>query len=212
MKSYTDYLFDADGTLFDTVDLIYSCFNHVADKHLGHKLDRETLVKKIGMPLVDMLAHFLGRNIDINAVLDDYMQHQLEILADSVVPFPDVITTLDILKEKGKKLAIVTSRRRYSMEVILDVTKTRDYFDVLITPESTRLHKPNPEPALRALSLLDGSKETAVFIGDAFYDICSGSSAGTDTVFVTWSHNSASTLPVTPTWTIDSMLELIAPL
>ena len=129
-------------------------------------------------------------------------------MADSVNPFPHVIDTLERLKSAGKKLAVVTSRRRFSLERILDSTGTAKYFDVLVTPEDTTRHKPDAEPALKALSLLGADKTSTVFIGDALYDICSGTSAGIDTIFVNWSHAQLSSLPVPPTWTIDSLQEL----
>lgn len=211
MIPYDHYLFDADGTLFDTKDLIYSCFQHVAKIHFGTSLNKEAVISKIGMPLKDMLAHYLGPDLDLEAVLEDYMEHQIEILADSVAPFPKVIQTLETLKNKGKRLVIVTSRRRYSMEIILEATDTSQFFDDLVTPENTCLHKPNPEPVLKALSLLQANAQNAVLIGDTHYDICSGNSAGVDTVFVNWSYQSFSSLPVSPTWTINSIAELTAP-
>jgi pyrophosphatase PpaX len=129
-------------------------------------------------------------------------------MENSIHPFPHVIETLEILKNAGKKLAIVTSRRRFSMEKILEFTNTAKYFDVLVTPEDTTKHKPDAEPALRAMSLLGADKTGTVFTGDALYDICSGAGAGIDTIFVNWSHAPLSSLPVPPTWAIDSLKEL----
>ncbi len=208
MKVYDHYLFDADGTLFDTTDLIYRCFSYVADKHTDITLDRDTIISSIGLPLRDMLVMHLGSGLDYEHILDDYLNYQLSIMEDSISLFPHVTETLEKLKGSGKKLAVVTSRRRYSLEILLQSTDTAKYFDVLVTPEDTTRHKPNPEPALKALSLLGADKTSTVFTGDALYDICSGASAGIDTVFVNWSHAELSSLPVAPTWAIDCMQEL----
>ena len=62
------------------------------------------------------------------------------------------------------------------------------------------------------MNFLGADKTSTVFIGDALYDICSGASAGIDTVFVSWSHSELSSLPVSPTWVIDSLQELTADL
>jgi pyrophosphatase PpaX len=208
LKVYDHYLFDADGTLFDTADLIYRCFSYVAAYHTGITLDRDTIIRSIGLPLRDMLITHLGPGLDYEQILDDYLNYQLKIMEDSISLFPHVIETLDRLKSSGKKLAVVTSRRRYSLDIILQSTATAKYFDVLVTPEDTTRHKPDAEPALKALSLLGADKASAVFTGDALYDICSGASAGIDTVFVNWSHAELSSLPVAPTWAIDCMQEL----
>ncbi|MFV0435769.1 MAG: HAD-IA family hydrolase [Desulfopila sp.] len=210
MKIYDTYLFDADGTLFDTVDLICTCFDHITRKYRGITVERATVIAGIGAPLRSQLLEHLGPDIDQEQVLADYLEYQLSIMADKVTPFPHLAETLAALKAAGKKLAVVTSRRRYSLEKILESTGTARYFDVLITPEDTTRHKPDAEPAVKAMRLLHAEPASTVFTGDAHYDICSGASAGTDTVFVNWSHIERSSLPVQPTWTIDSLPELTA--
>ncbi|TKB27110.1 HAD family hydrolase [Desulfopila sp. IMCC35006] len=208
MKLYDSYLFDADGTLFDTVELICTCFQYVAEKYAGKTMDRRDIIHGIGLPLKSQLITHLGPELDHEHILDDYLQYQLSIMQDSIRLFPHVIETLALLKSAGKKLAIVTSRRRFSLEKILQSTDTAGYFDVLVTPEDTARHKPDAEPALKAMSLLGAEKTSSVFIGDALYDICSGASAGIDTIFVNWSHAARSSLPVAPTWAINSLQEL----
>jgi pyrophosphatase PpaX len=208
LKVYDHYLFDVDGTLFDTADLIYRCFSYVAGRHTDITLDRDAIIGSIGMPLRDMLVTHLGPGLDYEQILVDYLNYQLNIMEESISLFPHVIETLEKMKSSGKKLAVVTSRRRHSLEIILQSTATAKYFDVLVTPEDTTRHKPNAEPALKALSLLGAEKTSSVFTGDALYDICSGASAGIDTVFVNWSHAELSSLPVAPTWAINCMREL----
>lgn len=212
MKIYDHYLFDADGTLFDTKNLIFKCFQHVAEEFSGKTLDRQSVVNDIGLPLRDMLITHLGPNLNYDHILDEYLRYQLTIMEDSITTFPHVESTLKELQDSGKKLAVVTSRRRFSLDVILEATDTAKYFDILVTPEDTTKHKPDAAPALKAMELLKANKHSCVFTGDALFDICSGSSAGIDTVFVNWSHVALSSLPVPPTWTINSMQELSAPL
>ncbi len=208
MKPYDSYLFDADGTLFDTMDLICKCFQHVVEKYAGKTIEREIILRGVGSPLKSQLITHIGPDNDHDRILDDYLQYQLSIMEGSITPFPYVTETLEILKSAGKKLAIVTSRRRFSLEKILESTNTANYFDVLVTPEDTNRHKPDAEPTLKAMSLLGADKSSTVFAGGALYDICSGDRAGVDTIFVNWSHNQLSSLPVPPTWVIDSLQDL----
>lgn len=212
MKSYDTYLFDADGTLLDTTDLICDCFQFVAKKYTGMTVPREVILAGIGSPLRQQLTTHLGGNLDVDAMLEDYLQFQLKAIDSGLSLFPGVQETLEALKERGKKLGIVTSRRRYSLEIFLQYTSIHDYFEVLITPEDTNRHKPEPEPAIEAMKRFGASPSSTVFIGDAHYDICCGNSAGIDTIFVNWSHTDPSRLPIAPTWTIDTMSELTDPI
>lgn len=208
MKKYDSYLFDADGTLFDTVELICSCFQYVAEKYGNRQLSREKIVDGIGLPLKDQIIHHLGASLDHNIILDDYRDYQMGILKENVRLFPGVRETLQALKDSGKQLAVVTSRKRPSLDLILEFTDTAKYFDALVTPEDTEKHKPHAEPVLKAMTILQADKTNTVFTGDARYDICSGKDAGIDTVFVNWSHFPVTSLPTQPTWTISSMQEL----
>jgi len=210
MKSYNTYLFDADGTLFDTADLVCNCFQYVAQKYTSISLARQAILSGYGLPLKGQLIKQLGDDLDIDEVLEDFISYQMQILEDNIRPFPGVLRTLKTLKQAGKKLAIVTSRKRYSMNRILEITDTAQYFDTLVNPEDTTLHKPNAEPALLAISRLGSDKANTVFIGDSQYDILSGNAAGIDTVIVGWSHMDPDTLPVQPTWKIDHMENLVS--
>ena len=212
MKPYDTYLFDADGTLFDTVDLICRCFDYILDKYGCRSLPREQIMAGIGSPLINQIVNHLGPGLDYDMILDDYLQYQLRAMEGNVKVFPEVATVLAALQESGRRLAIVTSRKRLSLEVLLQITDTSKYFDALVTPEDTGRHKPDPDPVLKAMALLEADRDKTVFVGDAHFDICSGAGAGIDTIFVEWSHFDPSVLPVSPTWVIKSMQELCATL
>ena len=211
MKTYENYLFDADGTLVDTIDLIVDCFSYITARYAGRTPPREVIVAGIGTPLVDQLTLHLGREFATQDVLDDYLAYQLRVMGDRVALFPGIAEGLRVLRQSGKKLAVVTARRRFSLEIILRQTGIAQFFDVVVTPEDTGRHKPDPQPALLAMARLGADPAATVMIGDAVHDISCGAAAGIDTVFVGWSHTDPSTLPLPSTWTIASMAELVDP-
>ena len=211
MKRYDTYLFDGDGTLFDTADLVVHCFQYVAEKHCGRSISRAAILSGYGLPLKGQLEKQLGKDADIETILQDFIDYQMQIIDEDVRLFPQVRETLAELKQGGSKLAVVTSRKPRSLNRILLNTEIAQFFDTLVTPDDTRLHKPNPEPALLALSQLNREASQAVFVGDSQYDILSGHRAGTDTVFVNWSHLGIDTVPIEPTWRIDSIRDLVQP-
>ncbi len=211
MRDYMYYFFDADGTLLETTELIWQCFENTA-KVTGHgPIGRETALKHIGLTLRDQMAVYFG-------ILDDaeydryrtiHMDYQMSVYGQYLKLFPGVSDTLDKLKGKSKKLAIVTSRFRNSLDVYLRDTGIYDYFDVIISPESTKFHKPHSEPAIKALEELNALKSETLFVGDATFDIECGAGAGIDTAFVNWSINDPASLKKKPTWFINSMEDLI---
>jgi len=116
---------------------------------------------------------------------------------------------LQALQEKGKVLAVVTSRSQDSLFAYFRELKIYDYFTLFITPESTTKHKPDPEPLLAAISHLGAVPSDCIFIGDTRYDMECAHNAGITSCFVNWSESKADSLPVTPAFCIDTMHELL---
>ena len=141
------------------------------------------------MPFDEQLNDFIGplSEGEYDKIMISYRAFQEKIFKDSVKLFPKVKETLVELKNRDKKLGVVTSRKLPSVTKYLKYTKIFSLFDVLITPESTTKHKPNPEPALAALAQLDVVADRAILVGDAIFDIKCGQGAGVDTAYVNWS-------------------------
>jgi pyrophosphatase PpaX len=91
----------------------------------------------------------------------------------------------------------------------LKATGIWDFFDVIITPESTSKHKPDPEPVLAALKELACSSADALMIGDTSFDISCGAGAMVDTALVSWSMHDPATLPIQPTYIISDLSDLL---
>ena len=189
MNEYDAYLFDGDGTLYDTADMIYRCFQDICQKFRGFDIEKKRVYDTIGLPFDQQLNDFIGPLADgeYDEIMISYRAFQENIFKDSVKLFPEIKETLAELKSRGKKMAVVTSRKLPSVTKYLKYTDIFSYFDVLITPESTLKHKPNPEPAFEALKQLDINAKDALFVGDAIFDIECGRGAGVDTAYVNWS-------------------------
>lgn len=210
MKDYGFYLFDADGTLFDTAELIYQCFVYSCRKFGNRHITRQEVFNCIGLTLRKQFEKYLGplEPEHLEKIQAEHMNYQLSIYKKYLQAFPEVAESLEILKSKGKKLAVVTSRKIKTLTLYLQETGLYDFFDVLVTPEDTQKHKPDPEPALKALSLLGAVKSRSLFVGDSVFDIECGRNADIDTAFVNWSHSSSDLSKVKPTFCIDNLKEL----
>jgi pyrophosphatase PpaX len=101
---------------------------------------------------------------------------------------PGVEESLDRLGSAGIKVAVVTSKRRVSVEMALEIFPgLRNVVDRFVTLEDTAHHKPHPEPLLRALKLLGSiPKERAAYVGDSPFDVEAAKAAGLTSVAVSW--------------------------
>jgi pyrophosphatase PpaX len=150
-------------------------------------------------PLSDEAFHTIAK---------EHMALQLKIYREYLKVFPSVAEGLAMLTASGKHCAVVTSRRRNTLDLYLKETGIYQYFEVFVTPEITKNHKPDAEPALAALKLLSAPKDLALFIGDSFFDISCAAAAGIDSAFVNWSSNNPSEMPSQPTFFIDDLRHL----
>ena len=212
MKEYDYYLFDADGTLFDTTEMIVRCFRNTAKVNNLPAPDREEIVSRVGMTLRRQMEHYFGELSDetFNRYRETHMAYQLAIYREHLRLCPGVAESLVCLRERGKQCAVVTSRMLPTLTVYLKETGIFDYFSILITPENTQRHKPDPQPAVEALARLNGTPDQALFIGDSTFDIECGAGAGMATAFVGWSHNTRESLRCKPTWVFSDMRDVCA--
>ncbi|MBN1648475.1 MAG: HAD-IA family hydrolase [Spirochaetales bacterium] len=215
IPEYDTYLFDADGTLWDSADLIVASHQYTVrtfgDRRMGeNEVTAHHIKKMMGLPLRYQMELYFGPLSDdeYEEIYAVFRKHQEQIYRDYLKLFPGVAETLAALKKAGKKIAIVTSRKMQSLRCYTNELGIDSYFDTFITPGETQKHKPDAEPVLEALRQLASAPERTVFIGDALYDIQSGSSAGVDTVFVNWSYTRAADLETQPDYCIDRMNEL----
>ncbi|MBN2442908.1 MAG: HAD-IA family hydrolase [Spirochaetales bacterium] len=211
MKNYSCYLFDADGTLIDTAELIYQSYAHVISRFHGKHVTREEIIAGIGKPLITQLYEFFDWKTpdELKEINDTYEAYQFEIAGDYLKLFPGVKQVLGKLKENGDRCVVVTSRMMPSLSVYFKILGIYDFFDYFVTPDMTEKHKPEPDPVLKALELCESEPHDALMTGDSLFDIQSASAAGVHSCFVTWSQAPFDSTIVAPTYRIDSMEELL---
>ncbi|TDT58392.1 pyrophosphatase PpaX [Fonticella tunisiensis] len=178
-------LFDLDGTLIDTNELIVQSFKYTFKKHLNIDISKDEIVKFFGEPLHTTLARYDEKNAD--RLLKDYREYNESIHDSMIKGIEGAEEVLKELKNRGIKLGIVTSKRRTLAERGLNIFNLLGLMDVVITPEDTLKHKPEGEPAVKACKLLGVSPEEALMVGDSPVDILCGKNAGTKTCFVKYS-------------------------
>lgn len=182
---YKAVFFDLDGTLINTNSLIIDSFKHTIKYHLNIDYPEEKIVKFFGEPLLTSLERVNKDKASL--LLETYLKYNEKMHDDLVTSFKGVKEGLLKLKSKGIKLAIVTSKRKVMAERGLKVTGLYDYFDLYVTPENTKKHKPYGDPCLYALKELSLDKCEALMVGDSTFDILCGKNAGIKTCAVNYS-------------------------
>ncbi|MDY0094474.1 MAG: HAD-IA family hydrolase [Candidatus Vecturithrix sp.] len=212
MKCYEYYLFDADGTLLDSAELIYQSFAYACRIVADFPLTRAQVHAHVGLSVRALIERYLGplANEEYAAVYQAQLEFQLRMYRQYLTLFPGVLLTLQALKSQGKHLAIVSARRQDTLLPYLRETRIYDYFDVIVSPELTNgTNKPDPAPAFKALEAMNGLPEHSLFVGDVPTDVECGYRAGMDTAFVAWSHCAPENFSPQPTLILKEMQDLV---
>jgi pyrophosphatase PpaX len=204
-------LFDLDGTLFDSIDLLLACMRYAFEGFDGPHPTTEDWVAGIGTPLVKQLGAYARNEEELLALRDRYRAHQKEMHHVLARAFPDAIPVLQELQRRGLAMALVTSKGNVLAQEALDFTGMAPFLPVLVGADSVTRHKPAPEPVLLALELLHVRADEAVFVGDSPHDIHSGNAAGVETIAALWGPFSREQLLASrPTHLLDALTALPA--
>ena len=215
MSSDSDWsaiLFDLDGTVADTVDMILACYRHTMEAHLEEVPPDERWLSGMGTPLVTQLRGFARSQEESEEMLETYQTYQSSIPESMVTPFPGISEVLGNLTERGIPLAIVTSKRQEMTLWTLNACGVRDQFPTVVTADDITKGKPDPEPVLLALERLGIAPSPQIlFVGDSIHDVLAGRAAGVRTVAVTWGPFAAEELQaVNPDFMVGEPGELLA--
>jgi pyrophosphatase PpaX len=188
-------LFDFDGTLVDTTEMIFQSMRHATSSVLGRDdFSREELLANVGQPLPRQMEILDAEKAEL--LLEAYRAHHEEHHDALIAEFPGVDEALYRLRAAGVRVVVVTSKRRRSVEMALEKFPGLDLVvDLFVTMEDTREHKPHPEPLLKGLELAgDVPREKAVYVGDSPFDVQAAKAAGLTSVAVSWGAFSEDTL------------------
>lgn len=200
-------LFDLDGTLIDSNELIHQSFVHTFNEY-GYSFTRDEVLQFNGPPLFKTFSE-LNPNL-AEEMIQTYRKHNTENHDKYVKLFPSVKETLEKLKDRGFKMGIVSAKMRDGVEHGLTFTGIRSYFETIISIDDVMNPKPHPEPVLKAMMNLDGVAESSIMIGDNYHDIEAGKNAGIQTVGVAWSLKGEAYLErFKPTYIIKEMEDLL---
>lgn len=185
MKKVDTVLFDFDGTLMDTTEVIVNSWQHTFKTLEGKERPLDEIYPTFGEPLPTTMSKFFP-DLDVDDCINIYRGYHYDNFGDLINLFPGMRELMDALKEQDYTLALVTSRMLNTTNQGLAKYDLDKYFDTVITCEDTDKHKPDPAPIQITLDRLDKSPSSAIMIGDTMFDILCAKNAGVKSVLVDW--------------------------
>ncbi|QUQ65339.1 HAD family phosphatase [Kutzneria sp. CA-103260] len=183
-------VFDLDGTVVDTPDLIGRIIGVTAGE-LGYSVAPAVVRSTIGTPLVVSFAQLFGLPADdrrVAAAVAAYRaRFDVQVVEHgSKLPFRGVVDGLAVLRARGLALAVATSRILASARLVLDASGLAGAFDAVVGYDEVANGKPAADTALLAARRLGVAPGRCQVVGDAVGDMLMGVRAGMRTLGVSY--------------------------
>ena len=177
-------LFDLDGTVIDSGAIILASMRYAAETVVGGQYSDVELMKAVGGPGLEaqMVALDPAR---VDELVRVYREHN-EPLHETLECCAGMDEVLATLKNEGRRLGIVTAKRRLTVDLAFARLPIEHFFEVVVGGDETDRHKPDPAPLLLALERLGVAAEDAAYVGDSPFDVQAAKAAGLYAVGVSW--------------------------
>ena len=210
-KPRTTVLFDLDGTLIDSIELILSSM-----RYAFRKLERtcptdEEWTAGIGIPLFTMMRRYATDDADNKVLIAAYREHQIANHDRLVRCYDNVIEVVETLRARGHQTGVVTSKGEWLAMKGLALVGLASAMDTIVGADSSTRHKPDPEPVRVALQRLGAEPDNALYVGDSVHDLMAGRAAGVRTAAALWGAFKRQDMePGQPDFWLESISELPA--
>jgi pyrophosphatase PpaX len=186
MSRYRTVVFDFDGTLADTLPMIYRAFNEVLVPRIGREVPPAELRSHFGPPDQAILAGYLPEE-EREAAFTQYLEIYRRDHAGWVRAFDRVHDLLIACAAAGVRIGVMTGKSRVTALISLAELGLMEHVASLVAGDDVGRPKPDPEGVLRVLAELGHQPgEAGVMVGDSAADVYAGRGAGLTTIGVTW--------------------------
>ena len=187
---YSTYIFDLDGTLLDTLGDLAASVNYAMSTHHlpEHSVDEVRMMVGNGVrKLMERAIPDGAANPYFDETFATFRHHYMEHQLDTTRPYDGIIETLQELKRRGCRTAVVSNKFDAATKSLCN-----HFFSGLIDVaigenEAAGIHKkPAPDTVFEAIRLLGVSREEAVYVGDSDVDIATAQASGIPCISVLW--------------------------
>lgn len=176
-KIFSLVIFDLDGTLADTHQLIFDSFNFVMKKYKSVELTPQEIMSYFGPPEDVCIRNMMGTD-HFEDAWHDYLDYYEKHLDETTV-FSGISELLNNLKASKILLGIFTGKGKETTESTLKFHGILNLFDIVVTGSGVRNHKPHPEGVELALRKLKVRPQNAIVVGDSIADYKAATSSST---------------------------------
>jgi pyrophosphatase PpaX len=201
-------LFDLDGTVVDSGGIILASMRHATRTVLDREIPDDELMAAVGGPgLEAQMRAFSADRVD--DLVRAYREHNepLHVELESFLGLDDVLVRL---RAEGRRLGIVSAKRRVTVELAFAQVPLGHLFDVVVGGDEYERQKPAPDGLLLALERLGSAPADAAYVGDSPYDMSAARSGGLYAVGVTWGRIHTREALEDANVVVDSAEELLA--
>ncbi len=179
-------LFDLDGTLLDTRDMILDSFRYAYTKVLGSDAlpSDDKLLSLVGIPLKTQMEMIAPDRSD--ELFEAYLENNVRVHDTMLGGFEGAEKSLAELQEQGLRLAVVTSKRHEPAMRGLEKMGLENYVEFVVGADDSAEHKPKPGPLLLAASRMGLSTHDCAYVGDSPYDMQASRSAEMFAIGALW--------------------------
>ncbi len=182
-------IFDFDGTLANTNRIIINSFKHIYTVFREEECDEDYVLSTFGEPLSLTLTRDFGQ-FNFEDVIACYREYQKDRFNDEVILYETVVETLEYLKNKNIKMGIATSRLRNSTISALEKFDIAKYFGAVVSADDVEKHKPDKEPLIKTINMLESFSEKTLYVGDSRFDMECAINAKATPVLAGWQRGS----------------------
>jgi pyrophosphatase PpaX len=184
LKNFEGFIFDIDGTLTSTNELIFATFRHVSEKYLNKEFTDEEIVALFGPTEDTILKEWMNDKYeDARKDYLEFYEAKHHLMADV---YPGIKEILQFIKSKNIPISIYTGKGRDSSEITLKKIGVFDLFDIIVTGDDVEIHKPSPEGIDVFVEKFRLNRNKVLMIGDAPADVFAARNAGVKIASVVW--------------------------
>ncbi len=213
LSKFDAVLFDVDGTLVDSLEMIVLGLGDTLEKYLGQRPASHEIRRLVGMPLTRQFNVFFGKEPTAEEIseMSQFSLERFEVHQEHETLFDAAVEMLRLCHQCGMKTALVTSKSAVELEAFLPNFPGTPYVDVTVCASDVHHPKPDPESAFLACQKLGVDPSKAVMIGDSIYDMRCARGAGVACVAAAYGAAHRDTLLAeNPDMLVDTPEELFA--
>lgn len=200
-------IFDLDGTLVNTFEVIKKSFRHIFEKHFKDvELTEELLYSFVGPSLKQTFRKYAKSESEVEQLVLEYHSYKKKIFDEFVMTYPTVKRTIKILKRNHYNIAIVTNNVLNQVKMALKFAGLDEYFDVIITSENAK-PKPDGDGIIKAVNYFNDAK--ACYVGDTKLDVRASKEAKVISIAINHKFNQDEILSANPDYVINQMDEIL---